>query len=559
MDVFVDRMSWLRDVWRSSGGSYEISDDVIKLAKQRQDWAAGFRRLRTLDPGRHNDHSVEIPGLLPARKLTPRQHENVLCLLDMENGANFSVPGAGKTLTALCVWRALKAQGKVHKLLVVCPRSAFESWETEFVKSFGSGGLVETFQGTILKTETEICLVNYEQLENADRTSYLKSWVVDNRAALVVDEAHRIKGGPRSVRWRRVRGLSTQARRVDVLTGTPMPQGPKDLTAIFSVAWSKLSKSDLDERTLPHLARNTVFVRTTKAELELPETTLRTVSRPPTALQHEILSALKDKYIGPAFLSISDSKNMAKRGKAVMTMLAASTNPGLLIARGFSEVEFGLSWPPRAISGNHSLTALIENYLAHEVPWKFKYAALRAKEISEIGEKVLIWSNFVGNLAALKAVTRKFKPAVVYGSLTQDERSAELHRFRNDPSCTVLIANPQTLGEGVSLHEHCHFEIFVDRSYNAGLYLQAVDRIHRLGLPPNQETTIEILVTQGTIDERVSSRLEAKVKALSAFLQDEHLVKAAIPQGDEISPEDVLGLSDDDFADIASHWGIRID
>ena len=83
-----------------------------------------------------------------------------------------------------------------------------------------------------------------------------------------------------------------------------------------------------------------------------------------------------------------------------------------------------------------------------------------------------------------------------------------------------------------------------------------MDRIHRLGLAPDQKTSIEILVSKGTIDERVSARLTAKVNALSNFLQDEHLVKAAIPQGDELSPEDVLGLSDEDFEDIASYWKI---
>jgi SNF2 family DNA or RNA helicase len=372
---------------------------------------------------------------------------------------------------------------------------------------------------------------------------------------LVIDEAHRIKAGRNSVRWNAVRTLSTLAKRVDILTGTPMPQGPQDLKALFSAAWPKLSKSDLDERTLPLLSRNTVFVRTTKGELELPKADLVTISQEPSELQNEILRALQDRYVGINFLSISEAKNLAKRGKAVMTMLAAATNPGLLSGnKDFAHYEFGFSWPPKAISSDKQLTDLIDEYLKHEVPWKFKYVALRAAELAKDGEKVLVWSNFIGNLASLKGVLKKFQPAVVYGNVSQEDRAKELHRFRTDPNCTVLLSNPQTLGEGVSLHQVCHNEIFVDRSYNAGLYLQAVDRIHRLGLAPGQKTTIELLVSKGTIDERVSSRLATKVNALSNFLQDEHLVKTAIPQGDELSPEDVLGLNDDDFDDIASHW-----
>ena len=557
MATFVEKLSWLKDVWKSGGGSYEVSPEVIIQARKFKDGSQAFRALRTQNTKRHSSQTVKVPNLLAKRRLTSRQQENILYLLDMENGANFSVPGAGKTLTALCVWQILKDRNVLKKLLVVCPRSAFEAWQDEPVDSFGFKGITEVYSGRILQENTEICLVNYEQLENHQRLDYLRQWITTNEAGLIIDEAHRIKAGRNSVRWNAVRTLSTLAKRVDILTGTPMPQGPQDLKALFSVAWPKLSKFDLDERTLPLLSRNSVFVRTTKGELELPSANPVTIAREPSELQIEILKALQDRYVGVNFLSISDAKNLAKRGKAIMTMLAAATNPGLLAGRKeFSHYEFGFSWPPKAVTSDKLLTDLIEEYLQHEVPWKFKYVALRAEEIAKAGEKVLVWSNFIGNLASLKGVLKKFQPAVVYGNVSLEDRASELHRFRTDPNCAVLLSNPQTLGEGVSLHQVCHSEIFVDRSYNAGLYLQAVDRIHRLGLAPDQKTSIEILVSKGTIDERVSARLATKVNALSNFLQDEHLVKAAIPQGDELLPEDVLGLNDEDFEDIASYWKI---
>ena len=557
MITFIEKVSWLKDVWKRSGGAYDVEPNVIAQAKKLKDGSHAFRLLKTQNTKRHANREVNVPNLLAGRKLTPRQHENILYLLDMENGANFSVPGAGKTLTALCVWQILKSRDILEKLLVVAPRSAFEAWQNEPFDSFGFKGITEVYSGRIISEDTEICVVNYEQLENFQRLDYLRQWITMNNAGLIVDEAHRIKAGRNSVRWNAVRALSLSAKRVDILTGTPMPQGVQDLKALFSVGWPKLTKLDLDERTLPLLSRNTVFVRTTKGELELPKANLVTVAREPSELQTEILKALQDKYVGVNFLSISDAKNLAKRGKAIMTMLAAATNPGLLAGRKeFSHYEFGFSWPPKAITSDHHLNDLIEEYLRHEIPWKFKYVAHRAEEIAKAGEKVLIWSNFIGNIASLKGVLKKFEPAVVFGNVSLEDRASELHRFRTDPNCTVLISNPQTLGEGVSLHQVCHNEIFVDRTYNAGLYLQAVDRIHRLGLAPDQETTIELLVSKGTIDERVAVRLATKVNALSSFLQDEHLAKTAIPQGDELLPEDILGLSDEDFEDIASLWTI---
>jgi hypothetical protein len=47
-------------------------------------------------------------------------------LLSMQNGANFSVPGAGKTTVAFAL-HLLTAQANQH-LLVVCPKAAFPAW-----------------------------------------------------------------------------------------------------------------------------------------------------------------------------------------------------------------------------------------------------------------------------------------------------------------------------------------------------------------------------------------------------------------------------------------------
>lgn len=553
---FLEKMEWLRSPWRDGGGQLTISDGVQEAVSEIRRGSKLFRDLKSLDPSRHKNKTINIPNISKDRALTNFQNENVLALVDMQNGANFSVPGAGKTLTTLGVWQTLRQGEKVNVLLVVCPRAAFESWESEVNVSLTEKVQVERYEGRIVNPDSQIVLINYEQLENPNKLSYLEQWASENSAMLVLDEAHRVKGGEKSVRWRAVRSLANKASRVDLLTGTPMPQGPSDLNALFRAAWPRLTRRDLDERFLFSLKRNTVFVRTTKGELELPPLEIRTISEEPGALQKKILDALADKYIGSNFLSIADSKNLAKRGKAVMTMLAASSNPALLVKKSISDFEMGLSWPPISVTQDDELGELIENYSAHEVPWKVRHVVLRAKEAADEGQKILVWSNFIGSLVLLKSALRDFKPALVYGSVANVERESELERFREDPSCHVLIANPQTLGEGVSLHEVCHHAVFVDRTFNGALYLQAIDRIHRLGLGPDQKTVIEILSTKGTIDEKVRERLEEKVRRLADFLEDEHLVNASLPAADEISPDEILGLDDKDFAEIAKSWGV---
>src|SRR5207302_11425629 len=86
-----------------------------------------------------------------------------------------------------------------------------------------------------------------------------------------------------------------------------------------------------------------------------------------------------------------------------------------------------------------------------------------------------------------------------------DTREGRLAIFHGDATCKALIANPAAAGVGISLHEVCHNAIYVDRSYVSTHYLQSIDRIHRLGLPPGTRTHVQILQTStppglGSID-----------------------------------------------------------
>jgi SNF2 family DNA or RNA helicase len=182
--------------------------------------------------------------------------------------------------------------------------------------------------------------------------------------------------------------------------------------------------------------------------------------------------------------------------------------------------------------------------------WIAKFVSKAAAD----GRKVIIWSTFVGNLLALQRLLAPYEPALIYGGTSAEERNSELERFRKSSLCHVLLSNPQTLGEGVSLHKECHVAVYVDRSYNAGLYLQSLDRIHRLGLPPEQETTVYVLRSEGSIDVCVDKRLQAKIDRLGTYLNDEGLVEVSLPSGDsDDPPEGLLGLDDLDLNTLLDH------
>lgn len=548
---FSQRKHWLRENWTRLGHEVVVEDGVVKAVKHTENLTSEFMRLAG-----QNDRGLELDltHLNLKRSLTEFQSKNVRALVTMPNGANFSVPGAGKTSTTLAVWEYFRKNNSITKLLVVCPRSAFEAWKEEPELLLSSHIVINQFSDDPIPAGTDLLYVNYEQLENQERLNRLLKWAKQEPTMLVIDEAHRIKGGAASVRWRSCLELSNLAVRVDLLTGTPMPQSQDDLRNLFGLSWQGIPRLFFTDRRLSELKRGGVFVRTTKKELELPPMRIEAVELPMSPIQSEVYAALRRSYIGKFGISDSDQNYFGQRGKAVMTLLAAATNPGLLMGVAHEDAYLGLLWPPQELSGSERLLGVLGKYASHEIPAKYEWVSRFVAKAKQEGRKVIVWSTFVGNLLALNRLLEPFEPALIYGGTPSEERASELKRFRNSKSCSVLLSNPQTLGEGVSLHNECHDAIYVDRSYNAGLYLQSLDRIHRLGLPPNQETNVYILQSASSLDVRIARRLEVKIDRLGTYLNDNGLIEVSLPSGDdEDPPEGMLGLDNIDLNDLFEH------
>lgn len=552
---FILKMHWLREMWTRLGHTVEFTDTAKAAIKKYQNFSQEFDKFSLADG---SNSEIDENFLTLKRPLKPFQLSNLRALLNVPNGANFSVPGAGKTSTALAVWNYLNNKSLLTRLLVICPRSAFEAWRDEPHVVISRKVIVNQFTEESIPPNTEILYVNYEQLESPERLSRIIRWVSQEPTMLVIDEAHRIKAGPASVRWRACLEISIKAKRIDLLTGTPMPQSPQDLRNLFSLSWPGIPKSSFSDQKLASLRRGGVFVRTTKNELNLPPMVITPINIPMGKIQNEIYLALRRSFVGQFGLSDSDRGYFGQKGKAVMTLIAAATNPGLLLGSSNEDAYLGLLWPPQELSGSKRLMDILNNYVQHEMPPKYEWVLKFIAKASAEGRKVLIWSTFIGNLVALKKLLSPYSPAMIYGGTSQEDRLSELKRFRTSRDCSVLLSNPQTLGEGVSLHNECHDAIYLDRSYNAGLYLQSLDRIHRLGLPLSQETSVFILNTEGTVDSRIGKRLATKIDRLGSFLNDEGLVEVSLPSGDESeTPEAILGLDNFDVNDLFEH--LRID
>jgi SNF2 family DNA or RNA helicase len=567
VERFLAARLWLRDHCLSYQVGLEIDDRVKYLLRRARDENRAVRERLEQPPTNLDANAIHASLAGPKsrfnRSLRDFQLRDLAKLLDLPHGANFSVPGAGKTAVTYGLYEIERLRGRVKQMLVVSPISAYEAWETEADRCFANRPIVRRFGGTI-PLDVEVLLINYQKLKEP-YFEELTAWAFDAPTHIVLDEAHRMKRGQAGEWGRACLQLAHVAARRDILTGTPAPQSPRDFIALLDYLWPNQARAILPATALhpdPPMgsmelvneALAPLFVRTTKGELGLRAPVLRVELVELEGLQADIYDALRNRYAGMFDLTRADRTMLAQMGDVTMYLLEAAANPALLAGRTPDQGAIPFRYPSLAIPPGSSLAELIGRYHRHEIPLKFKKLAMMVDENARAGRKTLVWSNFVGNLLTLERILARYKPALVYGGVPSVDgpaapgvrtREGELARFRSESACMVLLANPAALGEGVSLHEVCHDAIYLDRTFNAGQYLQSLDRIHRLGLSPDIETRVTFLLTSGTIDERVDDRVAEKAERLGSMLNDPDLVTMALPDEEEYGEaiEDVSDLS----------------
>jgi SNF2 family DNA or RNA helicase len=513
----------------------------------------------------------EIASLLAAtrfkRVLRAFQIRDLGRLLALESGANFSVPGAGKTAVALALYEIERGRRDIQRLLVIAPLSAFDSWSEELAECLSPIANIEIYAGGEPSPLAEIVLVNYQRL--ASNYDYLAAWVRDHNTMVILDEAHRMKRGWAGEWGTACLNLAFLAARRDVLTGTPAPQGPSDLVAILDYLWPNDARQILPGDALvanpgPDSGKRVAdairpfFVRTNKEDLKLPPVSHRSIVVPLEGLHRDIYESLRDNYRGTLDVSRRDQLDLVAMGRVTMYLLEAATNPKLLSAGSLEGEDADVfRHPPLPIEPGSRLADLIATYNLHETPRKFEELLKLLKTNADLGRKTLVWSNFVRNLKTLQRMLTIYQPALIHGGIapfstdpTEITRHTEIGRFRREDGCKVLLANPAAMSEGISLHHACHDAVYLERTFNAGQFIQSVDRIHRLGLGPDQETRVTFLLTDHTIDQIVDRRVELKARRLGEMVDDPNLAAVVLP-----SDEDYGGPIDDglDIAALFAH------
>ncbi len=441
------------------------------------------------------------------------QIRNLETIIQYPASADFSVPGAGKTTTALAFYLLKRVSDKT-KLLIISPINAFGAWDEEIKECLGDDKIICRLRGSTKETQNDLnsnnqfFITNYEKVRSdlSFLTQLSEELTNDDKDyVLILDESHKMKGEQTG---KYINYLSHLASKKLILTGTPMPQGDEDLFSQFIHLYPR--EKIYDYSILRDMFRP-IFCRTTKKDINLPEPNEVIHRVPLEGAQKDCYELIVNNILKQNYdLNIVEDLRAFKRN--VMRMLMFCSNPLLQLSY---------------IEGIDSEMAFEIEKEGHGS--KMERVIKDAREVCK-NEKLIIWSGFPTNINRLMDHLSEFDPVSIHGRIgvgdinTPETREYNINKFKNLDKCRVFIANPAAAAEAISLHKECRNAFYLDRNYNAAHYLQSKDRIHRIGSDPDIPVNISIYQLDGTIDYNVNIRLNEKIYEMSQFLNDPSIV-----------------------------------
>jgi SNF2 family DNA or RNA helicase len=393
---------------------------------------------------------------------------------------------------------------------------------------------------------------------------------------LVVDESHRVKRFKGGLWAPALMQIAKHARVRMILSGTPMPESARDLYSQLNILWPGAELTGARDSFAVRAANDfrsilrdvQPFVsRAGKDALGLLPYHVVRHDVPLVGIQAEVYELILNRFRRQVEGAAAwvDKLEALRRARPVR-LLQAAANPDL-----FNKYDsyFRL---PKVEASSPTLMDRLSSYRQRETPAKSGAALQLIERIVGSGQKVVCWSNFIGNLDDLaltirreldllcfqidgrvpagdepaddSAVDRRTNPEDV------DTRERIIEKFLDAAGPAVLVTNPASCSESISLHRTCHNAIYLDRTYDCAQFLQSVDRIHRLGLPSDAVVTVHILLAafdQGpSIDHLVDASLLAKETVMRSLLEGAELHPMALspdPTHDaDGTPQDLAAL-----------------
>jgi hypothetical protein len=347
----------------------------------------------------------------------------------------------------------------LKKVMIICPASLKINWQREIENYTDRSVFIA--EGKNFSIEHDFVIVNYDILKNFyDIKNKENSLIYQfNPDLIIIDEAHYVKNG-QSIRTKLVNDFTKRAKRVWLLTGTPMTSRPIDYYNLLN-----LIESPVSQNWMAYVIRycqgyqfkaGNRKVWNVNGASNLEELRDRTSRQFLRRLKTEVLD-LPEKIITPIHIKLKSKMYESLVGEYYEWFNNHPNESSSLT------VQFSKLMKVRQVIAEEKTQTTIE----------------LAENAIEQGKKVIIFTNFTESLN--KIADHFGKLAVkLDGSTSKPKRQLAVDEFQNNDKIKVFVGNLKAAGVGLTLTA-AEVVIFNDISFVPGDMGQGEDRAYRYG------------------------------------------------------------------------------
>lgn len=558
-------------IYSPNANSY-ISSQDLKL-NQRVKLAESVKTLQNIDLWEKDfnifkstiQHEVK-------RELKDKQYENAYHHYALKSAMDFSVPGTGKTYISYGLFAYLYSKWNkvqdVNHVVIFGPLNCFKAWKEESKNIFGNNRFTvfditehrNDFEKDLKNKKYHIYLFNYESITK-DKIGVISNDVLDDKTLVVFDEIHKLKSIT-GIRANNIIEMLNNCPSTPIyklaLTGTPLPNSYVDLYNYLRILYAddlngflgifsenKLKNANENQTMAKEIQDNLhpLFTRTTKKDLNIPLANpddLDTLSVNPSENEIKLFELIHKAYKNPLLKFIR--------------LIQASSNPSLILKKInlndfqylYDDNDYLLKQLQSNAIDDESLFKQQKIELINRIgiSSKTKQTINFIKNNASKNRKMIVWCLFLDTIELLKSELKNagFKCASITGCDDIKIRDQKLEEFKNGDT-EILITNPNTLAESVSLHQICHDALYLEFGFNLTYLLQSKDRIHRVGLKEGTQTNYFFALAKpkglfDSIDMKIYERLQQKATRMISTIESDNL----IPFNDTADIDDINNI-----------------
>ncbi|MBW1674335.1 MAG: DEAD/DEAH box helicase, partial [Deltaproteobacteria bacterium] len=424
--------------------------------------------------------------------------------------------GLGKTHQVMALMVALREHGRVEKpFLVICPTTVLSHWYEKIrdhapglkavVFHGGQRNLIDSLkEGDVLLTTYGILRNDIVQFENLPF------------ALAVFDEIQYIKN-PKTQAYEAAERLNAGIKLG--VTGTPIENTLWELKALFDLTVSGYlgTNEDFHECYIRPMEVDPVSSSQKALTRLISPFVLR-------RLKKTVLDELPEKIEDIRTCRLSEDQvklyrdAIASRGEGLIETLKRDEDPV-----PYMHVFALLNMLKQICNHPAQLNGQADDYEQYR-SGKWELFKELVFECLDSDQKIVIYSQYLEMIRIIEKFLQGLGVGYVTLTGASRKRGEIIKRFNSDPDCRIYVGSLKAGGIGIDLVA-ASIIIHYDRWWNAAKEDQATDRVHRIG----QKRGVHVfkLVTQGTLEEKISAIIEKKRKLMDNIIleDDPNLLK----------------------------------